>query len=202
VLSGPNLAGEILEGKPAAAVVASTSTALAERIQRIATTPRFRVYTSLDVTGVEIGGSVKNIIAIAAGIAEGLSLGVNTRSVLITRGLAEMSRFAAALGGEPATLMGLSGLGDLITTCNSPKSRNFQAGLKLAEGRTREQIEGEMLMVAEGITTVLAIRRIAGGLGVDMPITEQVYRIVYENKPPRDAISDLMTRELRPETDD
>ncbi|MEP0813259.1 MAG: NAD(P)-dependent glycerol-3-phosphate dehydrogenase [bacterium] len=199
VLSGPNLADEVAAGKPAAAVVASESAELALKIQGAVSAPTYRVYTSSDVTGVEVGGSVKNIIAIAAGIVEGLGLGINARSVLITRGLVEMSRFARSLGARPETLMGLSGLGDLITTCSGPKSRNFGFGMRLAAGESADAIVESMRMVAEGVTTARAIRERAASMGVEMPIAEQVCRILDGAATPADAISALMGRELKAE---
>ncbi len=199
VLSGPNLASEIAAGKPAAAVVASENDDLACTIQEITSGNNFRVYTSNDVAGVEVGGSVKNIVAIAAGIVDGLKLGVNARSVLITRGLVEMTRFAVKLGAKRETLSGLSGLGDLVTTCSSRESRNFTVGVRLAAGESLAEIESSMKMVAEGVTTARAVYAKARDIGVDMPITEQVYLILDEGKPVRTAVNDLMTRVLKPE---
>ncbi|MCD6119149.1 NAD(P)-dependent glycerol-3-phosphate dehydrogenase [bacterium] len=199
VLSGPNLATEVAAGYPTAAVVASRSEALASEIQAIAAGQNFRVYTSDDVLGVEVGGSAKNIIAIAAGVLDGLDLGVNARSVLITRGLVEMTRFAVKLGASPETLMGLSGLGDLVTTCSSVKSRNFTVGRRLAAGESLNEIESSMKMIAEGVNTARAVHGMARDLGCEMPIAEQVYLVVEKGKPISDAISDLMTREPKPE---
>lgn len=199
VLSGPNLASEIAAGKPAAAVVASENDDLARTIQEITSGDNFRVYTSNDVAGVEIGGSVKNIVAIAAGIVDGLKLGVNARSVLITRGLVEMTRFAVEFGAKRETLSGLSGLGDLVTTCSSRESRNFTVGMRLAAGETLNQIESSMKMIAEGVTTARAVYAMARDIGVDMPITEQVYLILDKGKPVRAAVKDLMSRVLKPE---
>ena len=201
VLSGPNLAGEILSGNPTAAVVASANGSLAVKIQQSVASGRFRVYTSGDVSGVEIGGCVKNIIAIAAGITSGLGLGVNARSVLITRGLVELGRFASALGALPETLGGLSGLGDLIATCSSEDSRNFQAGVRLAKGESTEEIVRSMNMVAEGITTSRDVLAISKERGISMPITEQVNKIIAGEMTPRQAISELMARSPKPEAE-
>jgi glycerol-3-phosphate dehydrogenase (NAD(P)+) len=199
ILSGPNLASEIALGLPTAAVVASASDKTARRIQSLVSGSTFRVYTSPDVVGVEVGGSVKNVIAIAAGVIEGFGLGVNARSVLITRGLVEMTRLALRLGARRETLAGLSGLGDLITTCSSRSSRNFTVGFRLTHGESLAEIEASMMMVAEGVTTTRAVHRIATELGIEMPITEQVKLILDDGKPIKRAIADLMNRDPKPE---
>ncbi len=194
ILGGPNLAGEIVQGYPTAAVVASESAKTAESVRAAASGNTFRIYTSGDVLGVEIGGAVKNIIAIAAGMLDGLGFGVNARSVLITRGLVEMTRLAEKLGAKRETLMGLSGLGDLVTTCSSPNSRNFTVGRRLAGGETLAEITASMKMIAEGVTTTAAIVKLARGYGIEMPIAEQVQAVLESGKPIKDAILELMTR--------
>lgn len=199
-LSGPNLAGEIVRGYPAAAVVASAGGDTARLVSDAVSGKTFRVYTSDDILGVEIGGAVKNIIAIAAGVLDGLNLGINARSVLVTRGLVEMVRLADRLGARQDTLMGLSGLGDLITTCSSESSRNFTVGRRLAMGESLSEITDSMKMVAEGVTTTSAIVRLARERGVEMPISEQVLNVLEGKKTIPDAISELMTRLPKPES--
>lgn len=198
VLSGPNLAGEIAAGLPAAATVASRESALAFRIQRLMQQPTFRLYTSSDVAGVEAGGALKNVMALASGISDGLGIGENARASLITRGLAELVRLGIALGGEARTFYGLAGLGDLVATCSSVRSRNHQAGVRLARGESLEQLLDSGL-TAEGIPTVKAVYESDVGRSIDLPISSEVYRVLFERKDPRQGIVDLMTRAERAE---
>ncbi|RNC67678.1 MAG: NAD(P)-dependent glycerol-3-phosphate dehydrogenase [Desulfuromonadales bacterium] len=199
VLSGPSFAHEVAQEMPTAVVAAAADPAVAALVQRIFTTPYFRVYTNGDVVGVEIGGSLKNVIAVAAGISDGLGLGHNTRAALITRGLAEMTRLGVAMGADPATFAGLAGMGDLVLTCTGDLSRNRTVGMKLGQGMSLSSILGEMRMVAEGVKTAESAWRLAGKVGVEMPITEKVYRVLYEDKPAREAVLELMTRDLKAE---
>jgi glycerol-3-phosphate dehydrogenase (NAD(P)+) len=199
VLSGPSHAEEVSRGLPASVVAASTDLELARWIQERFSTERFRVYTNLDVTGVELGGALKNVIGIAAGICDGLGLGDNAKSALLTRGLVEMSRFGVALGAEHATFFGLAGLGDLITTCVSRHGRNHRVGERLARDEKLIDILAGMAMVAEGVYTAKSVHERAGRMGVEMPITSEVYQVLYQDKDPRAAVSDLMVREPRSE---
>ncbi len=194
VLSGPSHAEEVSRGLPASVVVASADEDLAVAAQHAFRGERFRVYTNADVVGVELAGALKNIMGIAAGICEGLALGDNARAALLTRGLAEMTRFGVALGAEPATFAGLAGVGDLIATCVSPHGRNRQVGLRLAAGERWEAIRAGMAMVAEGAFTARSVHERARRGGLEMPITAEVYRVLYEGKDPRAAVSDLMLR--------
>lgn len=196
VLSGPSFAREVSEEMPTAVTIASENLGLAQQLQQIFSTAYFRVYSNPDVPGVELGGALKNVIAIAAGIADGLSFGSNTRAALITRGVAEISRLALKRGADPLTLAGLSGLGDLVLTCTGELSRNRMVGIKLGQGIVLSQILKEMRMVAEGIKTAAAAYDLSRKLKVAMPITEQVYSILYHNKNPREAVNELMTRDL------
>ncbi|MDY7096235.1 MAG: NAD(P)H-dependent glycerol-3-phosphate dehydrogenase, partial [Acidobacteriota bacterium] len=198
VLAGPTFAAELSRGLPAAGVVASADRALATRLQELLAAPNFRLYNSSDVVGVEIGGTSKNVIAIAAGAVVGLELGHNALAALITRGLHEITRLGIACGGQARTFSGLAGLGDLVLTCTGGLSRNRRAGLDLAQGKTLEQITSGA-MVAEGIRNALAISRLAHQMDVEMPITEQMVQVLYENKHPRRAVTELMTRELKAE---
>jgi glycerol-3-phosphate dehydrogenase (NAD(P)+) len=198
-LSGPNLAAEIAQGLPAAAVVASTSAAAAERVRAAVSTPRFRVYTSDDVAGVELGGALKNIIALGVGISDGMSYGENSKAAFMTRALAEIARIALAAGANPLTLAGLAGLGDLIATCSSPLSRNRTLGLELAKGRSLEEVLAERRTVAEGVTTTRAALQLAADLGVELPITEQIALVLFEGKSVREAVLELMLREPKHE---
>ncbi len=198
VLSGPNLAEEIARFLPAAAVVASPQEELSRLVQELLSGPSFRVYTSTDVTGVELGGALKNVIALAAGMVDGLGLGDNTKAALITRGLREIIKFGLAQGAEQATFMGLSGLGDLIATASSPYSRNRGAGERLVQGETLEGLEAQK-QVVEGIYTVKALHAWSQETGLEMPITEAVYRVVYENADPLEQIDLLMGRQAKPE---
>lgn len=199
VISGPNIAAEIARCLPATAVVAADDDAVAGRVQLALTTPWFRPYTNCDVTGVELAGATKNVIAIAAGILDGLGAGNNAKSSLVTRGLVEISRLGAAMGAQPSTFAGLAGLGDLITTCISPEGRNRAVGEQLGRGRKLPDILAGMNSVAEGVPTTKAVRTLAARHGVEMPIAEEVYAILFENKDIHSALSDLMTREPKPE---
>lgn len=199
VLSGPSFARETAEGQPTAVVSAAETRATAEQVQAAFQTGAFRVYTSEDVIGVEIGGAVKNVIAIACGIAEGLGFGHNTRAALITRGLAEISRLAVRLGAHPLTLAGLAGMGDLVLTCNGPQSRNRTCGLLLGQGKTLAQALSEMRQVAEGVKTTRSVHDLAARVGVEMPINQAIYRVLYEDRPVRQIMSDLLGRPPRAE---
>jgi glycerol-3-phosphate dehydrogenase (NAD(P)+) len=198
-LSGPSFAREVVQKQPTAVTIASRRREVALHLQRLFSAPFFRVYTSLDVTGVELGGALKNIFAIGTGIVDGMGLGDNPRAALITRGLAEMTRLGSRLGANPMTLTGLAGLGDLILTCTGTKSRNFQVGHRLGQGEPLARILEGMAMVAEGVKTSRAVHLLAQRLGVEMPLVEAVYRILYEDLAPKDAIKKLMARELKDE---
>ncbi len=198
-LSGPSFAREVGRGVPTAVVAASLDAEAAQATQRAFSSERFRVYTSDDVVGVEIGGALKNVMAIASGISDGLEFGYNTRAAIITRGLAEMARLAVKRGGNPLTLAGLAGMGDLVLTCTGDLSRNRHVGVELGRGRTLEQILGGMKEVAEGVRTTKSAHDLARREGVDMPITAAVHAVLYEGKPPRDLVMDLMTRSLKDE---
>ncbi len=200
-LSGPTFAKEVARGDPTAITVASADLALAETIQREFSDPRFRIYTNDDVAGVELGGSLKNVIAIAAGVCDGLGLGHNSVAALITRGLAEITRLVIACGGRQETMAGLAGLGDLVLTCTGGLSRNRSVGVELGRGRKLAEILGAMHgMVAEGVFTTNAAVGLARKHGVEMPITEQMHAILHEGKSPSDAIRDLMNRTAKSET--
>jgi glycerol-3-phosphate dehydrogenase (NAD(P)+) len=199
VVSGPNLAAEIAAEQPAATVVACIDVERATVVQRAITTPYFRPYTNDDVTGCELGGAVKNVIALAYGIATAMRLGDNTKATLITRGLAETARLGVALGADPLTFAGLAGLGDLVATCSSPLSRNRTFGEHLGRGETLEQAQAATRQTAEGVKSCLAIRDLARSHGVEMPITEQVERVCHEGVDPRSAVIALMSRETKPE---
>jgi glycerol-3-phosphate dehydrogenase (NAD(P)+) len=179
--------------------IACRDSKAAHRLQRLFSTQYFRVYTSYDVTGVELGGALKNIFAIGTGILEGMGFRDNSRAALITRGLAEMTRLGLCLGANPMTMAGLGGLGDLVLTCSSRQSRNFQVGLRLGQGETLSQILAGTRMVAEGVKNSRAFHFLAQRLGVDMPLVEAVYRILYEDLAPKEAIKKLMSRELKDE---
>lgn len=198
-ISGPTFAREVARGDPTALVVASTDQDLAASVQTGFSGPTFRLYTSPDPAGVEIGGAVKNVVAIGAGVCHGLGLGSNTQAALITRGLAEISRLAIALGGQPQTLAGLAGLGDLVLTCTGELSRNRTVGLELARGRKLEEIVGSMKMVAEGIKTTHATVDLARRHAVEMPISAQMFEMLNFGLPPREAIRRLMERTLKGE---
>jgi glycerol-3-phosphate dehydrogenase (NAD(P)+) len=198
-LSGPSFAREVALEMPTAVVAAALGPSIAERIQRVFTTGYFRVYTNSDVIGVELGGAVKNVIAIAAGISDGLGFGHNTRAALITRGLAEMARLGHEMGARNSTFAGLAGMGDLVLTCTGDLSRNRTVGMKLGKGMRLEEILAEMRMVAEGVKTTESAKNLARKLGVDMPITEKLYQVLYEDKPVKEAVMELMTRDLKAE---
>jgi glycerol-3-phosphate dehydrogenase (NAD(P)+) len=198
-LSGPTFALEVARMLPAAVTVAAADESIAKSIQQILSTQNFRVYTSADVIGVQIGGVVKNVIAIAAGISDGLSLGHNARAALITRGLAEMTRLAVRMKADPLTLAGLPGLGDLILTCTGDLSRNRAVGLQIARGRSLHEITASTRTVAEGVRNTRSLYALAERLGVDMPIVGQMYQVLYAGKEPADAVRDLMLRSLKPE---
>lgn len=200
VLSGPSFAREVGKKLPTAVVVASRDARSAARIQKVMATPWFRTYTSQDVVGVELGGAIKNVIALAAGVADGLGYGYNTRAALITRGLAEMIRLGIAQGADSLTFSGLSGLGDLVLTCTSTVSRNYGIGLQLGQGKALEDILSGMNAVAEGILTTRSAFFLARKHQIEMPITSEVYRLLYEQKPAAAAVKDLMGRELKRET--
>ncbi|MDZ7289134.1 MAG: NAD(P)H-dependent glycerol-3-phosphate dehydrogenase [candidate division KSB1 bacterium] len=199
VLSGPSLATEVANRIPTAIVAASTDLAAAKAVQEILMNPYFRVYTHHDVIGVELGGALKNIIALAAGIVDGAGFGDNTKAALMTRGLVEITRLGAKLGADPLTFAGLSGMGDLFVTCMSRKSRNRYVGEEIGKGRKLQEITEEMVMVAEGVRTTQAAYRLAQQVGVEMPITMEVYRVLFENKDPKQAVNTLMTREAKRE---
>jgi glycerol-3-phosphate dehydrogenase (NAD(P)+) len=199
VLGGPSFAREVARKVPTAVTIACRDLKVAKRLQRLFSTSAFRVYTSYDVTGVELGGAIKNIFAIGTGILEGMKLGDNPRAALITRGLAEMTRLGLRLGANPMTLAGLAGLGDLVLTCSSTQSRNFQVGYRLGLGETLKDILGSMDMVAEGVKNARAVHQLSQRLGVEMPLVQAVYRILYEGLSPREAIKSLMNRELKDE---
>jgi len=196
-LSGPSFAKEVANQLPTAVVIASKNEAVLKKTQHIFATPFFRVYTSDDVTGVELGGALKNVMAIAVGCADGLGFGYNTRAALITRGLAEIIRLGVTLGANPLTFSGLSGLGDLVLTCTGSLSRNRTVGIKLSEGISLEEIVGGSKMIAEGIRTTRSAHQLAQRNGIEMPIVEQVYQILYKRKDPYEAVNDLMGRALR-----
>jgi glycerol-3-phosphate dehydrogenase (NAD(P)+) len=199
VLSGPSFAKEVASGFPTALVIASRDPAAAREVQHLISSLTVRAYTSTDVTGVEVAGALKNVIAIAAGIADALKFGLNTRAALITRGLVEITNLGLALGARRETFSGLAGIGDLILTCTGEMSRNHRVGHELAKGRTLREILAGMKMVAEGVHTTVAARKISRALGVEMPISEEIYQVLYRAKPPKKAVEDLMSRTLKAE---
>jgi glycerol-3-phosphate dehydrogenase (NAD(P)+) len=199
VLSGPSHAEEVARGLPTTLVAASEDLGLARWVQTAFCTDRFRVYTNLDLIGVELAGALKNVIGIAAGISDGLGFGDNAKSSLLTRGLTEMARFGVSLGAEAQTFWGLAGMGDLITTCISKHGRNRSFGIRLAQGESLAQIQASTGMVAEGVFTAYSVRERATQMGVSMPISSEVFRVLYEGKDPRTAVVDLMLREPRSE---
>lgn len=199
VLSGPTFATGVAAGQPSSAVVAGSNESAAKRVQHLFNNPGFRVYINDDVTGVELGGALKNVIAIAAGIVNGLELGSNARAALITRGLWEITRLGNALGSRLITFQGLSGMGDLVLTCDGTESRNFKVGYRLGQGEKLDDIVQSMRMVAEGVKTTLSVTELARKLEIEMPIAEQVYEMLYHDKCPRQAVMDLMTRTLKSE---
>ena len=198
-LSGPSFRKEVAQRMPTAVSVAAVDADLAEQVQQIFSTDVFRVYTNSDVIGVELGGALKNVIALAAGVSDGLGYGYNTRAALITRGLAEMTRIGVAMGAEPLTFAGLAGMGDLVLTCTGDLSRNRSVGFELGQGRSLDEILNEMKMVAEGVKTTLSAYQLSCKLGVEAPLIEQMHEILYNNKEARQAVDDLMGRELKPE---
>ena len=198
-LSGPNLAREIIRGKLSSTVIASPDEEAAKKAQSILNSSVFRVYTNTDIVGVEFGGALKNIIAIGAGICDGLQMGDNVKATFMTRGLAEIARFGVAAGAHQMTFAGLAGMGDLITTCSSALSRNHQVGTLLSRGKTLTEVRSEMHNVAEGINTTAAARDMAAELGVEMPITEVTYRILFEGMSVDKAVAELMGRAPTPE---
>jgi len=199
VLSGPSFAREVAAGMPTAVVAAAPDEAVARRVQQAFAGRQFRVYTNDDMLGVELCGALKNVMALAAGVSDGLGFGYNTRAALITRGLAEMTRLGLALGAKAPTFAGLAGMGDLVLTCTGDLSRNRTVGKALGEGRTLEEILAGMQMVAEGVKTTLSAYQLAAGKGVEVPIVNQMYEILYRQKDPRQAVVDLLARELKPE---
>jgi glycerol-3-phosphate dehydrogenase (NAD(P)+) len=200
-LSGPSFAAEVAARQPTAVVAASEAAEAAEHAQRVFSSDAFRVYTSDDVIGVELGGALKNVMAVATGIVEGLGLGFNSRAALITRGLAEMTRLGLALGAQPATFAGLAGLGDLVLTCTGALSRNRAVGVELGEGKSLEAILASRETVAEGVLNTRSAQALAAREAVEMPIVDAVHRILFDGQDPRAAIGQLMTRELRAESD-
>ncbi|MCH8971255.1 MAG: NAD(P)H-dependent glycerol-3-phosphate dehydrogenase, partial [Acidobacteria bacterium] len=198
-LKSANLASEVIDGQPTAAVIAMRDADTARSIQDVLMGPTFRIYTNDDVVGWELGGALKNVMAIAAGMSDGLGFGDNSRATLITRALAELTRLGVTLGGQPTTFAGLAGMGDLIATCSSTRSRNHRVGVGLAEGKNLDEIVAEMKMVAEGIKTTKSVLGLAARAGVEMPIAEHVGQVLHEGVHPRDAVLSLMTREARSE---
>jgi glycerol-3-phosphate dehydrogenase (NAD(P)+) len=198
-LSGPSFAQEVYRRQPTAVVAAARDHAVAQRVQQVFSTSYFRVYSHTDVLGVELGGALKNVIAVAAGILEGLGLGYNTRAALITRGLAEITRLGVALGAEPATFAGLAGMGDLILTATGALSRNRSLGVELGRGKTLAEALAGRASVAEGVNTARAAVTLAQRHAVELPIAQQVAEVLFQGKPPRQAVADLMEREPKPE---
>jgi glycerol-3-phosphate dehydrogenase (NAD(P)+) len=202
VISGPSFAKEVAQKIPTTVTVACRNPEVAARVQHVFATPYFRVYTSDDIVGVELGGSVKNVIAIASGILDGLGMGLNTRAALITRGMTEVRRLGLHLGANPRTFTGLAGFGDLVLTCTGNLSRNYTVGIKLGQGKKLQQILAEMHMVAEGVKTAKSVYNFSRKLGVQMPICHETYRILYEDLAPKKALYRLMTRTLKQELDE
>lgn len=201
VLTGPNLAREIMGGQAAAAVISMVDESIGKVLQKLFSTGLFRVYTNDDVIGCELGGALKNVIAIAAGMGDGAGAGVNTRAMIITRGLAELTRLGVSMGGKPTTFAGLAGMGDLIATCTSPLSRNRHVGFEIGKGRKLDEIIAEMNMVAEGVKTVSVVIELGEMHGCEMPIAEEVYKIVHEGSTVYDAFRGLIKRESGSEAD-
>ncbi len=198
-LSGPTFAAEVARFQPTTAVVAGKDHKATAEAQNIFNTALFRVYANNDHIGVELGGALKNVIAIAAGISAGLELGSNSRAALITRGLWEITRLGHAMGANTLTFLGLAGMGDLVLTCDGTQSRNFKVGLRIGQGESLTEIQNSMRMVAEGVKTTVSVRALAKKYGVEMPITEQIYQVLHHNKPPKLALKELMTRSLKSE---
>ncbi len=199
VLSGPSFAAEVARGLPTAVTVAAHNHAVAEKVQTAFSAPTFRVYTTTDVTGVEVGGAVKNVIALAVGVSDGLGYGYNARAALITRGMAEVVRLARRMGAQAQTLSGLSGMGDLILTCTSDLSRNRNVGLRLGRGESLDAIQHSTMTVAEGIRNCRSILDLARSLDVEMPIVEQTCALVHDGKPPTQVVTTLLSRQTKPE---
>ena len=199
VLSGPTIARETAKGLPTTAVVASRDIKVARTLQMVLNSEKFRIYTNSDLIGVELGGSIKNIIAIACGICDGLGFGTNAKAAIVTRGLAEMTRLGTAMGAKSKTFSGLTGLGDLVTTCFSPQSRNRFVGEQLGKGIRIDKITQKMDMVAEGVETVKAVHRLGQKYRIALPITNEVFQIIYKNKNPQRAVNDLMNRQVKSE---
>jgi glycerol-3-phosphate dehydrogenase (NAD(P)+) len=198
-LSGPSFAREVAAGMPTAVTAAAVDVDTAETVQAVFRGPTFRVYSSTDVVGVELGGAVKNVIAIAAGVSDGLGLGNSSRAALITRGVAEIARLVAKMGGDPQTVSGLSGVGDMVLTCTGDLSRNRTVGLRIGRGECLQEILQSMKMVAEGVRNSVSVYTLARRVGVEMPITEQIRLMLHEDKPARQVVGDLMSRQARPE---
>ena len=201
VLTGPNLAKEIMSGQAAASVIGMEDLVVAEALQGVFAGELYRVYTNHDVIGCEVGGALKNVIAIASGIAEAISVGDNTRSMVMTRGLAELTHLGVAMGAEPATLSGLAGMGDLLATCMSPHSRNRHVGEQLGRGRKIEEVIADMNMVAEGVKTAASVVDLAGRHGIEMPIAEEMYAVLYQGRAAADAYRGLQQRKAGHERD-
>jgi glycerol-3-phosphate dehydrogenase (NAD(P)+) len=199
VLTGPNLAREVAAGQPTASVVATADSGVADELQKLFFSPTFRVYTNPDVVGCEMAGALKNVLAIGAGIADGLGYGDNTKAALMTRGLAELARLGVAMGGDPLTFAGLAGMGDLIATCSSPQSRNRHVGSELGKGRALDDIVNEMNMVAAGVKNTAAVIELAARYKVEMPLASFVGRVLYEGARPADLVPELMLRKAKPE---
>jgi glycerol-3-phosphate dehydrogenase (NAD(P)+) len=202
VLSGPSFAKEVVAGLATAVSIASSSLETAQTVQTVFSTPQFRAYTNNDVIGVELGGAVKNVIALAAGIIDGLQLGLNTRAALITRGQTEIRRLGLKMNANPRTFTGLAGMGDLILTCTGDLSRNHKVGRRIGQGDTLETILADMHMVAEGVKTARSVYNLSNKLNVEMPICHAVYKVLYEGLPPSKALQELMTRDLKYEFDE
>lgn len=198
-LSGPSFAREVAEQKPTAVTIASYNPKLARHVQETFSTNRFRCYTTQDVYGVEIGGAVKNVIAIAAGAVQAMDLGHNSTAGMITRGLHEITKIGIKLGANPLTLSGLAGMGDLVLTCTGGLSRNRRVGMKLGQGMTLQQILDDMNMVAEGVKTSMSVHQLSEKLGIELPLCDEVYQVVHQNKPTIQAVEDIMSRDLKPE---
>ena len=199
VVSGPTFAAEVARGLPTAMTVAANQPALAQAVAAAFSAANYRAYISNDVLGVELGGAVKNVLAIAAGISDGLGFGANARVAIVTRGLAEIMRLGAKLGAQPETLMGLAGVGDLVLTCTDNQSRNRRLGLALGQGKSRDAAIAEIGQAVEGAKSALSIGKLAERAGVEMPICQQVYRILYEHLPPKQAVNELLSRDLKAE---
>lgn len=199
VLSGPTFAKEVADGLPTAMTIAANDGAFSAALAKALSGEKFRAYTSNDIIGVEVGGAVKNVLAIAAGMSDGLGFGANTRIALITRGLVEMTRLGVALGAKQETFMGLAGMGDLVLTCTDNLSRNRRMGLAIAGGMTIDEAKAEIQQVVEGVMAAEAVHEVADKLGIEMPITHEVYRILYEDASPREAVAALMRRQLKSE---